>query len=114
MTLRDVVKAVDLEVISGQEHLDRDVTGCYASDLLSDVMSNSKAGHLWITLQVHQNIVAVASLRELVGVVVIGGRKLLDETVEKAREHGLPILQSPLPAFELSGRLYQAGLRGLE
>ncbi len=112
MTLKDLVETYNLEVVSGEKSLDRDVTGCYASDLLSDVMGNSTRGDLWITLQVHQNIVAVASMRDLAGVVMIGGRRPLDETVKKALEEGIPLLASPLPAFEICGRLYQAGLRG--
>jgi predicted transcriptional regulator len=113
MTLRDLVRTFDLRVVSGQENLDREVLGCYTSDLLSDVMANSQKGYLWITLQVHQNIVAVATMRELAGVVLIGGRHPLSETVEKAKQEGIPLLTISLPAFELSGRLYEIGLRGL-
>jgi hypothetical protein len=113
MNLKDLVEAHDLEVITGEDHLDREVTGCYASDLLSDVMGNSQKGQLWITLQVHQNILAVASMRELAGIVMIGGRRPLDDAVAKAREEGVVLLTSPLPSFELCGRLYEAGLRGM-
>ncbi len=112
MILKDLVEKFGLQVVAGAEHLDRDVRGCYASDLLSDVMGHSSQGDLWITLQVHQNIVAVAVMRELAGIVTIGGRQPLADTVEKARQEGMPLLTSPLPAFELCGRLYQAGLRG--
>jgi len=112
MTLKEIIERFDLTVHSGEDNLEREVTGCYISDMLSDVMSNSRRGQLWITLQVHQNVVAVASLRELTGIVVIGGRTPLEETVAKARDEGIPVLTSPLTAFDLSGRLYEAGLRG--
>ena len=92
--------------------LDAEVTGCYASDLLSDVMKNCLTGDLWITLQVHQNIVAVASMRELAGIVIIGGRVPLDDTVAKAKQENVTILTTDLPGFEVCGRLYEAGLRG--
>jgi hypothetical protein len=113
MNLKDLVEAHELEVVTGEDQLDREVTGCYASDLLSDVMGNSRQGQLWITMQVHQNILAVASMRELAGVVMIAGRRPLEDTAEKARQEGIVLLTSSLPAFELAGRLYQTGLRGL-
>jgi hypothetical protein len=112
MTLKELIETYGLEVVTGEDQLDREVSGCYASDLLSDVMGNSGRGDLWITLQVHQNIVAVASMRELAGVVMIGGRRPLEPTIQKAAKEGIPLLTSALCTFELCGRLYEGGLRG--
>jgi hypothetical protein len=91
--------------------LGREVTGGYASDLLSDVMGNAREGQLWITLQVHVNTIAVASLKGLAGVVVVGGRKPEEATLARAAAEGVPVLLTALPAFEIAGRLYSLGLR---
>lgn len=112
MKLADLVDRMDLEVRSARQGLGDEVTGGYMSDLLSDVLANSSDGNLWITLQRHQNIVAVASMKQLVGIVLVGGREPEEETVEKAEAANLPILVSELPAFELAGRLYTLGVRG--
>lgn len=112
MKLADLVDRMDLEVRSARQGLGDEVTGGYMSDLLSDVLANSSDGNLWITLQRHQNIVAVASMKQLVGIVLVGGREPEEETVEKAEAENLPILVSELPAFELAGRLYTLGVRG--
>lgn len=112
MKLADLVDRMDLEVRSARQGLGNEVTGGYMSDLLSDVLANSSDGNLWITLQRHQNIVAVASMKQLVGIVLVGGREPEEETVEKAEAENLPILVSELPAFELAGRLYTLGVRG--
>ena len=84
----------------------------YVSDLLSDVMANAKAGDLWVTLQTHQNIVAVASLKEIAGIIIIGGREPEKTTLAKAEEENIPIFLTNLPAFEVVGRLYQMGISG--
>ena len=110
MNLKDIVKEFNLEVVSSSDNLDREVTGGYVSDLMSDVMANSKSGDIWITLQIHQNIVAVASLKDIVGIVVIGGRKVEEETIEKAETENIPILATELPAFEIVGKLYELGI----
>lgn len=112
MTLREIVEKLDLEVKTGSGKLDKEVEEGYVSDLLSDVMAHSKAGDIWITLQVHQNIVAVASLKDLSGIVLINGRQPEEETIRKAEEEGIPIMLSNLPAFELVGKLYNLGISG--
>ncbi|HWR71782.1 MAG TPA: serine kinase, partial [Nitrospirota bacterium] len=89
-------------------------TGGYASDLLSDVLAHAGEGSVWVTLHIHQNIVAVASHKDLAGIVLVQGRQPEKDTIAKAEEEGIPVLVSQLPAFELIGRLYQAGIRGVQ
>jgi len=112
MRLAEVVEALDLEVKTGEGELDRQLTGGYVSDLLSDVIGNAEEGNLWVTLQCHVNIVAVAVMKELAGIVLVGGRQPDEDTLEKARQEEVPLMVSRLPAFELVGRLYAMGLRG--
>ena len=74
MELTDLVTTLDLEIKCARGFLGNTVTGGYVSDLLSDVIANSRQGDLWVTLQIHLNIVAVASLKEIAGIVIVGGR----------------------------------------
>lgn len=108
----ELVDSLNLKVVCAAEHLNRVVTGGYVSDLLSDVMAHTKKGNIWITLQGHPNIVAVAVLKELAGIVLVNNRQPDEETLEKARTEKVPIMTSELPAFELVGKLYQMGLSG--
>jgi predicted transcriptional regulator len=110
MTIREIVHDLGLTVCCGEETLDREVGGGYAGDLLSDVMANSKAGHVWITMQVHVNIVAVALLKELAAVILVNGRRPADDTLRKAIAEKVPILMSASPAFTVAGRLYTLGV----
>jgi len=57
--------------------------------------------NLWITLQAHANIVAVASMKGFAGILLVGGREPQEGTLEKAESERIPILVSELPAFEL-------------
>jgi len=110
MTLKEIVQKLDLTVCTGEQNLDKAVSGCYVSDLLSDVMANSKEGNIWITLQIHINVVAVATLKEFTGIIFVNGRKPEQETMDKAKEKNLPLLMSNLQTFELAGKLYQMGI----
>jgi predicted transcriptional regulator len=113
VTVFDIAKFFGLETRAGKDHLDEEVTGGYASDLLSDVIAHSRKGNLWITIQTHPNIVAVAAMKELAGIILTGGREPDSETLQKAEEEGIPILVSPLFTFELVGKLYQMGISGM-
>ncbi len=110
MTLNEIVDALKLEVKAGHAGLEKDVLGGYASDLLSDVIANAKEGDVWVTLQIHQNIVAVAFLNNLAGIIIVGGRKPDADTLSKAEEQGVVVMSSDLPAFKLVGRLYEMGI----
>ena len=107
MRLIQVVQTPELrlEVKAGQEQLDRVVKGAYASDLLSNVMARANEGNIWITLQAHQNIVAVAALLNLAGIVIAGGIEPQEDTLLKAEEEGIPILTTPLSSFEVAATL---------
>jgi len=106
MDLEAVVQALNLGVRCGEDKLHNDVKGGFAGDLLSDVIANCKEGDLWITRQIHQNIIAVASLRDLSGIVLVQGNEPAPDTLEKAASKGIPILVTDLSAFETAGRIY--------
>jgi hypothetical protein len=112
MTLREIAEKLGLRPVSALSRLSQECTGGYMSDLLSDVMANAKAGDLWVTLQTHQNIVAVASLLGISGIIIIGGREPEKLTLAKAEAENIPILLTNFPAFVVVGRLYQMGISG--
>lgn len=106
MDLESIVKALNLKIRSGEDKLKTEIQGGYTGDLLSDVMGNSKEGDIWITRQVHQNIVAVASLKEHAGIILVQDSEPAKDTLEKAIKEGIPIMISDLSAFEVTGRIY--------
>lgn len=107
MDLEFLVNKLDLEVRCCKDNLKRDVLGGYVGDLLSDVMANSKKGDVWVTRQIHQNIVAVASLKEHAGIILVQGASPEKDTLEKATKEDIPIMISKLSSFETVGRIYQ-------
>jgi serine kinase of HPr protein (carbohydrate metabolism regulator) len=106
MKLKEIVGKLQLQVLVGQERLDSEVTGGYTSDLLSDVMANGKAKNLWITLQTHENIVAVAKLKDLAGIILINNRKPDEETLKRAKDEKVTLLASGETAFSITGKLF--------
>lgn len=112
MTVAEAAEKIEGTIMAGAAASNNEIKGGYASDLLSDVMANSCEGDLWVTLQKHVNIVAVAQLNGLAGIVLVNGRQPDSDTAARAEELGIPIVSSPLQAFDIAGALYALGIRG--
>ncbi len=112
MNLGDLVKDLGLKAFSTRLDTGRTVDGGYVSDLLSDVMANSQKGDVWVTMQVHPNIIAIAVLKELAAIVLVNGRQPAEETLQQAEREGVAVLGTDLPAFEFVGRMYEIGIKG--
>ncbi len=106
MKVAEIVNELGLTVLAGAQGLEREVKGGYVSDLLSDVMGNSDEGYVWITLQTHKNVMAIASLKDLAAIILVSGHKPDADMAQQAEEEGIPVLSTNLSTFEVAGRLY--------
>jgi serine kinase of HPr protein (carbohydrate metabolism regulator) len=106
MLVSELVKQLGLNVYSGKNGLDREISGGYVSDLLSDVMGNADAGMVWITLQTHKNVMAISSLKDLAAVILVKGLIPDADMAAQSDEEGIPVLGTDLQAFEIAGELY--------
>lgn len=101
MKLNELIDKIPMEVCACSDRLkSTDFNGGVCSDLLSYVMANAKEGNIWITIQTHQNIVAVAKLLGLAAIVVAGGVDPEPATLAKAETEGVVILRTPESAFD--------------
>jgi len=81
------------------------------SDLLSDVIGNGREGNVWITLQGHHNIVAVASLKDLAAIIIVKGIQPDEETIRKSKQENIPLLSTEDDTFTVAGKLYNLILK---
>ena len=106
MTLKEIKEQLNLKVYSGENLLERAVTGGYASDLLSDVMGHASEGEVWITLQTHKNVIGVASLKDLSAIILVKGFTPDKDTLDMAENESIPVLGTDMETFEFCGILY--------
>ena len=86
MNLQEIIQVFNLKVFTCKDNLNKDVEGGYVSDLLSDVLADAKTNQIWITLQTHKNIVAIAQLKGLSTIVLVKGLEPNENTIQKAEE----------------------------
>lgn len=111
MTIKEVVELIDGKVLTGKDNIDSKVFYGYSCDLLSHVMAHATENSLWVTVQTHVNVVAVAMLLGIVCIVVPEEVLVEPATLDKAQEKGIAIVSTKLDAFSICGRLYKAGIR---
>lgn len=112
MKLNELIEPLGLKILAGDEDLSAiEPAGGYTSDLLSCVMAGARKNALWVTLQSHVNIVAVAALLELAAIIITEGAVPDADTLAKAREEGVILLGTDLKSYEVCGRLWEMGLK---
>jgi hypothetical protein len=115
MNLQQIIDRLNLTVLTAP----RDFTsiqpdGGYTSDLLSCVMAGAKSNYLWITLQAHLNIVAVAALLEVAAIIITEDAKPDPATIAKANEQGIILLSTSHRTYEIDGKLWEMGIHTTE
>ncbi len=112
MNLQEIINQLDLAVLTHAKAFSSIYpTGGYASDLLSCVIAGAKPGNLWLTIQAHANIVAVASLNELAAIIITENASPDSTVIEKANEQGVTLLVSRENTYQLAGKLWEMGIR---
>jgi len=112
ITLSEIAQKLSLEVAGSEGNLERRVVAGYASDLLSCAMNRAKKDYVWVTLQSHANVVAVASLLDLAAVIITEGNRPDEETLARAQREGVSLLLTPKTTFTVVGELTALGVRG--
>lgn len=109
VTVHQAVQELNLITVN-DAGLEREITGGYASDLLSCVMAGARQGNVWVTLQAHPNVIAVASLVGLSAVIITEGIQPDPETIRRAREEKINVLTSTQSTFTVAGKLAEMGI----
>jgi hypothetical protein len=110
--LKEIIEKLKLETVSSSHPADQPVVGGYAADLLSCAMKGAKKDYIWVTLQSHLNVVAVASLLSLAGVIITEGNRPDEETITRAEKEGITLMVTPKTTFTVVGQLTLLGITG--
>ena len=110
MQIKDILPLIEAQVKTPEADLEKDVLCGYTCDLLSWVMAHGQEGIAWVTVQTHMNVIAVAALHDMSCVIMPENIQMEKESVEKAAEEGICVLESGLSGYEICGRLHAAGI----
>ncbi len=113
MNLQEIITALNLNPITEPKDFSNIIpTGGYTSDLLSCVMAGAPRQGLWVTLQAHLNIIAVAALLDLAAVIITEGAEPDQATINRANAEGIVLLTTSAKSYSVVGQLWQLGVQG--
>lgn len=112
MKLQEIITKLNLTVFTTPKDFTSVISrGGYTSDLLSCVMAGAQPENIWVTLQAHMNVVAVAALREVSAVIITENAQPEADVIAKANEQGVTLLGASEPSYEVAGKLWELGIQ---
>lgn len=112
MKLSEIQKVLDAEVLCGKDLLERNISSCFACDLISEMLLYVSPDTLVITSLTNIHVVHTAHVMDAVGVVFVGGKRPDTAAIMKSEMSDIPLLTTQHLIFECCGRLYANGLKG--
>ncbi|MEN6445144.1 MAG: DRTGG domain-containing protein [Candidatus Cloacimonas sp.] len=111
MTLHNIVELLDAEVLNEGADLNTEVPCAFSSDLISDILMCTKEPTLLLTGLTNNQVIRLADMIDLIGIVFVRGKKPMQDVIDMAQERGLPLIATKMTLYRSSGILYNAGLR---
>ena len=114
MKISEIINALEATVIYGNDHLEKEVTRCGASDLMSDILAGLSDGCILLTGLTSVQVIRTAMVAGVGAIVFVRGKTPPQEVIDLAREQELPLISSPYSMFVSCGRLHACNLTGLD
>lgn len=112
MKLSDVANIIGGRILN-TEFAEKEVRSAFASDLMSDVLTVDSDGLLLITGLANMQTIRTAEMAEIAGIVFVRNKKPSQEMIKLADENQIMLIESSLSMFNVSGKLFQAGIKPL-
>ncbi len=113
MTICEIVSLLRGTVLCGKIDENDSVEYCFASDLMSDVLTVCRSDFMLITGLSNMQSIRTAEMSDLKYVLIVRGKTPTPEMVELAEDNDIVLIVCPYSLFKTSGILYKAGLKGV-
>lgn len=111
MKVKDIVSHLSARVITGAHSLDESAEYCFASDLMSDVLTLRADNMLLITGLANVQTIRTAEMSDIKTIVFVRKKKVTPDMIELATENEMVLIECDYTMFKSSGILYSAGLQ---
>ena len=112
MKIQEIRDLLDAQVLCGEDMITHEVYSACCSDMMSDVLAYVKDQGVLLTGLINPQVVRTASMMDMVCVVFVRDKVPSEEMLALSRECGIVVMRTAKRAYEASGILYHAGLRG--
>ena len=114
MNIEELIEITEGRLLTGPNDPSRQIKGGCGADLMSDVLASIQPDAVLLTGLCNPQVVRTAQMSDVAAIVFVRGKTPPTATIDLARDEGIPLISSPFGMFELSGRLFNAGLPSFE
>ncbi|MDR0519552.1 MAG: hypothetical protein LBG82_05830 [Clostridiales Family XIII bacterium] len=114
MTIGEIAKLINAEVLTGEGLLSKNVLTACGADLMSDVLAFIKNQSVLITGLTNAQTVRTSEMMDIVCIVIVRGKQPAAGMLELAEESGIAVLSTSYSMYTTCGILYDKGLSGGE
>ena len=111
MKLKDVAEMLNGTVVSGNNHLEREVEFAFSSDLMSDVLTVQKDNMILLTGLANVQALRTAEMSDISCIVFVRNKKVNEDMLKLGKESGIVLIECPCSMFKASGLLFNKGLK---
>jgi len=109
--LNEAIEAIKAEAVVAPDDDSVEVAGCFAADLMSDVLAFAQTDSILISGLATDQTIRTAAIKQLAAVVIVEGKTVDGEMMDAAEDEAVPVYRTPLSKYEVCGLLIEAGLR---
>lgn len=113
MTLKKIAELADAQILCGSHKLNNSIGFCFASDLMSDVLTLKVNDILLITGLVNIQSIRTAEMSDIPYLLFVRNKEVTADMIQLAEENDMLLMKSSYSMFKASGILYEAGLKGI-
>ena len=106
MNIGELANLCGWRLIAGKNGVNRPVDSCYIGDLLSWVMGRAEDNSVWLTVMGNVNVIAVATLADVSGIVLTETALLDPEAKERAEIQNIPVFATNQNTYETAIDVY--------
>lgn len=115
MKIKEILQKVNgkIETYSCNQ-LNKEYVKAFACDLMSDCLAFIDEDNcVLITGLINQQAIRTAEMLDIDCIIFTRGKKLNHVMIDLAKEENVTVITTPLTLYEVSGILYQSGLKAL-
>jgi predicted transcriptional regulator len=114
MKVVEIETILKAQVLAGRQYMERTISGGGAADLMDDILASAAKGAALLTGLTTEHVLRTAKVAGVSAIVFVRGKRPEEHIITMARAYKIPMLLTDYSLFVACGRLYIAGLRGLD
>ena len=114
MRINEIKNILKAKVLFGEAAMENTIVAAGSADLLDEILYALAKDCVLLTGAVTLDSIRKATVAGIGAIVMVRGKKIDKKILDLARENNIPVLSTDFSLFVASGRLYSAGLRGLD